>query len=111
MFFIFFFFCNYPVANAGDDEAVENIDHPEFDVANRSILSIGCETTVPALGKYWKSICALRLKLHRPFDASNCKTAAAMSKTTNDRNIQILKSNQNPTDICCMVHLTDAGII
>lgn len=112
MFLMFgVFFSSFFRCNAGDGEAIENIDHPEFDVTNRTVGPIECETTVLALGKHWKSICAIRLKLQRPFDASNCKIASAMSKPTNDRTICILKSNQTPTDIFCVVHLTDAGII
>lgn len=84
-----------------------------MDVTNRTQSSALCEITVPALGKHWKSICTLRLQVQRPVEASNSndETFVAMTQSTNERTIRVLKSNQNLLKTCCVVHITNAGII
>lgn len=54
------------------------------------------ETAVPALGKYWQSICSLRLLIQR--------------STINQRIIRILKSNHLKSGSKCVVQLTDGGV-
>lgn len=97
---------------SGDENAAEELDRSEADLMNRTTQPILSEITIPALGKHWKSICSVRLQIQRLFDPSNCRATGATSanQMTNARTIRILKSNQNPTDIQCLVHITDAGI-
>ncbi|XP_031617803.1 DNA repair protein RAD51 homolog 4 [Contarinia nasturtii] len=96
---------------ADDDQSncqSNDLERSETDLMNRTTPLAIDARTVPALGKHWKSICAMRLQIERN-DPSN-SNATSMSNTPNERTIRILKSIQHQTGIHCMVHLTDAGI-
>lgn len=97
----------------GDRNATEV--EAEGDLMNRTtpLEPAASETMVPALGKHWKTICSHRLQIQKTFDRSNGRTNAftTQNRRANERTIRILKSNQNPINIQCIVHVTDAGII
>lgn len=88
---------------------VDELDRNDSNLMNRTTPPVVSETTVPALGKHWKSICSFRLQIKKQIDTSRLSTVT--NQFTNERTIRILKSNQNRTDIQCQVHLTDAGVI
>lgn len=97
---------DFVAGRVGDDHATDNIERNESDLMNRTRSSMMREKAVPALGKHWKSICSFRLQIER----SSIDSIAMTSTTKRERTIRILKSNQNQTDIVCMVQLTDVGI-
>lgn len=85
-------------------------DSTQTDVNSMDQTESSMSTTVPGLGKYWKSICPFRLQIERKLDATNSKSILTATKLSNERTISILKSNNQKQDICCMVHLTNTGI-
>lgn len=63
------------------------------------------DTHVPALGRYWQSICSLRLLIKRSNDPKLIDSTASSQQ----RIIRIIKTNQLKTDNFCMVSLSDSG--
>lgn len=68
---------------------------------------------VPALGKFWKSICQIRLRLTKPNDVFSCNKimTSRNNVNTNERTIEIIKSNRQQTGIECKVVLSDSGVL
>lgn len=101
-----------------DNDETDEIHRMEHDAsaANR-VLPTAREINVPALGKHWKTICAIRLQIQKPKATSTSATtaaaaaiAAAPTITKSERTIRILKSNQHPEKGCCVVHIKDTGV-
>lgn len=63
------------------------------------------DKVIPALGKYWHSMCSLRLLLLKQSNG----TAVGATPITNkmERIVRIIKSNQLKTDNCCHINLSD----
>lgn len=102
------------VQNTGDENTADIVDQSDADLTDRNLSLTMNEMTIPALGKHWKSICALRLRIQKQCEITNANSHTihgAIIKTTNERTIRILKSNQYPLDTNCTVHITNSGII
>ncbi|XP_055316417.1 DNA repair protein RAD51 homolog 4-like [Sitodiplosis mosellana] len=95
---------------AGDKSAIDDANQNEMDLMNQTESPKTTSALLPALGKHWNSICSLRLRIERKLDSTNSKSIFTTTEPSNERIIRILKSNQNQTDIHCMVHLTNTGI-
>lgn len=96
---------------------VDDNDADESGVNRSMMLPTVKEINVPALGKYWRIICSIRLQIQKSKDTpttatamASTSTAAAIIKKSNERTIRILKSNQHPANGCCVVHINDTGI-
>lgn len=86
-----------------------DLERNDSSLMNRTTsLTVG-ETTMPALGKHWTTICSLRLQIERQHDATNGNNPLNAVET-NKRTIRILKGNQMHVNADCLVHLTDAGV-
>lgn len=90
---------------------------PDESRTNDSTMMDTSDHFVPALGKFWQSICSTRLLITR--SDSNDLSAARMtgegSGTTSIgdlslRTIRIIKCNQLKTGNQCMVNISDIGI-
>lgn len=73
------------------------------------------ETMVPALGKFWQSICSTRLLVSRAENADLLSARISSSGSTNNidlslRTIRIIKCNQLKTGNQCTVNISDSGI-
>lgn len=130
-FLLFLFSELFPPSDDVDENDADEVHRMECDMnaENRTLSSpIAKEIHVPALGKHWKSICSIRLQLAKSkltsttatqagastsaaaTAAATTTTSVAITKQRNERIIRILKSNQLPVNICCEVHIKDAGI-
>lgn len=86
-----------------------DLERNDSDLMNRTTSTTVGDTTLPALGKHWTTICALRLQIGRQLDASG-GNVSSKSVETNERTIRIVKGNQMYVNTDCLVHLTDAGV-
>lgn len=93
------------------------IDDQDVDDITMMDSNTSSDTFVPALGKFWQSICSTRLLITRPEDSdlSAAKISESSSGTPNTsdlslRNIRIIKCNQLKTGYQCTVNISDIGI-
>lgn len=108
------------MSSVDDSNAARELHRMENDgddsVNRTMMLPTAKEIHKPAMGKYWKTICSIRLQIQK-LKATTATTmaaeaaATAITKNSNERTIRILKSNQHSANGCCTVLITNTGII
>lgn len=93
------------------------IDDPDVDDITMMDSNASPDIYVPALGKFWQSICSTRLLMTRldDSDLSSARISGSRSGAPNTtdlslRNIRIIKCNQLKTGYQCTVNISDFGI-
>lgn len=83
--------------------------------SSNSLATDDSKIILPAMGKYWQSIPAIRLHITKWGDRSNSTQLSGSIGTSQFNNgartIIIIKSTMTRTNIDCSVTITNAGII
>lgn len=78
----------------------------DHSIANKSY------NATPALGKFWRSICSMRLLINKLNINNNGQCSQSQDNEKRiERSIRILKCNQLKCGTQCFVKITDSGII